>query len=178
MLFRSEFTRIRNQIKRYYPVKVWLLKLAQYTSLFGQYGQYNYKRMSMRKDWPAAGLMREKAIEYALHSVYLINKQFCPHDKWLFKGIERFEKSEGVKKACEQLIITDIRSVEENCRLLEQIAACLLEGMIAQGLVFSRKRGDILYLENYGEELAEKAVLADMSEEELAEQIARLEFKA
>ena len=174
----GEFTRIRNQIKRYYPVKVWLLKLAQYTSLFGQYGQYNYKRMSMRKDWPAAGLMREKAIEYALHSVYLINKQFCPHDKWLFKGIERFEKSEGVKKACEQLIITDIRSVEENCRLLEQIAACLLEGMIAQGLVFSRKRGDILYLENYGEELAEKAVLADMSEEELAEQIARLEFKA
>lgn len=174
----GEFTRIRNQIKQYYPEKIRLLKLAQYTSLFGQYGQYNYKRMSKRKDWPAAGLMREKAMEYALHSVYLINKQFCPHDKWLFKGIEGIEKCEEIKKLCEQLILTDIRSVEENCQLLEQIAACLLEGMIAQGLIYPRKHGDILYLENYGEELAEKAELAEMSEEELAERIAQMEFKA
>lgn len=174
----GEFTRIRNQIKRYYPMKIWLLKLAQYTSLFGQYGQYNYKRMSKRKDWTAAGLMREKAVEYALHSVYLINGQFCPHDKWLLKGVEGFEICDGMKNLCEQLILTDIRSVEENCKILEQIAACLLEGMIAQGFVYPRKTGDILYLENYGTELAEKAELTDRTIEELAERIAKMEFQA
>lgn len=174
----GEFSRIRNQIKRYYPDKIWLRKLAQYTSLFGQYGQYNYKRMAKRQDWVAAGLMREKAIEYALHSVYLINRQFCPHDKWLQKGIEGFEFCDGIGELFEQLIFIDIKKIEENCSLIEQIAANLLEGILAQGLVYPRKKGDILYLENYGEELDERAKWADCTEKEIAERIAVVEFQA
>lgn len=173
-----EFSRIRNQIKRYYPNEIWLLKLAQYTSLFGQYGQYNYQRMAKRQDWVAAGLMREKAVEYALHSVYLINRQFCPHDKWLQRGIEGFEFCDGIGGLCEQLIFTDIRKIEENCSLMEQIAAKLLEGILAQGLVYPRKKGDVLYLENYGEELNERANWVDCTEKEIAERIAVVEFQA
>ncbi len=174
----GEFSRIRNQIKGYYPDKVWLEKLAQYTSLFGQYGQYNYRRMGKRLDWVAAGLMREKAVEYALHCVYLINRQFSPHDKWLQRGIKGFEFCDGVGELCERLVLTDITKIEENCSLMEQIAAKLLEGMLAQGLVYQRKKGDILYLEAYGEELKERGEWADYTEREMAENIAALEFQA
>lgn len=174
----GEFSRIRNRIKNYYPLKIWLLKLAQYTSLFGQYGQYNYQRMAKRKDWVSAGLMRERAAEFALHSVYLINLEFCPHDKWLRRGIKGFRFCERVDELCEKLILTDIQRMEENMSIIEEIAAELLEGMIVQGLVYPRKKGDILYLENYGEELAEKAEFMEASVEELAELIAKMEFKA
>ena len=174
----GEFSRIRNRIKRFYPGKIWLLKLAQYTSLFGQYGQYNYQRMAKRKDWVAAGLMRERAVEFALHSVYLINEKYCPHDKWLRRGVKGLKFCEVVAELCERLILTDIQRIEENISILEQIAAELLEGMIAQGLVYPRKKGDILYLENYGEELAEKAEFMETPVEELAEMIAKMEFEA
>lgn len=174
----GEFSRIRNQIKGYYPMNVWLLKMAQYTSLFGQYGQYNYRRMAKRQDWVAAGIMREKAIKYALHFVYLINRHFCPHDKWLRRGIKGFEFCEGVNGYCETLITTDIRNVEENCAQLEGIAALLLEGMLQQGLVYPKQKGDALYLEQYGEALAEKAEWVVLTVEELAEQIAKMEFDA
>ncbi len=174
----GEFSRIRNQIKQYYPYQIWFLKLAQYTSLFGQYGQYNYQRMAKRKDWVAAGLMREKAIEYALHTVYLLNRTFCPHDKWLNRGIKGLDFCDGISGLCEQLIAVDIQRIGDNNSLLEQIAAKLLEGMLAQGLVYSRKQGDVLYLEAYGKELAKEAELVGLSEKELAEQIAKMEFEA
>lgn len=174
----GEFSRIRNQIKGYYPDHIWLLKLAQYTSLFGQYGQYNYQRMAKRQDWTAAGIMREKAVEYALHSVYLINRHFCPHDKWLSKGIGCLEFCDGINELFEQLILTDVRQIDRNCSLMERIAALLLEGLIQQGLVYPRKKGDILYLEAYGEELVKKAEWMDLTVEELAERIAKMEFEA
>lgn len=174
----GEFSRIRNQILRYYPLDIWLLKVAQYTSLFGQYGQYNYQRMAKRQDWTAAAIMREKAVEYALHSVYLINQRFCPHDKWLPRGIEGFEFCEDIGRLCEQMIFTDIRKVNENCSFMEQIAAVILEGMVQQGLVYPRKKGDILYLETYGDALAKKAEWMELTIEELAEEIAKMEFEA
>lgn len=174
----GEFSRIRNQIMQYYPLDIWLLKVAQYTSLFGQYGQYNYQRMAKRQDWTAAAIMREKAVEYALHSVYLINMRFCPHDKWLRKGIKWLEFCEGIDGLCDQMIFTDIRKINENCSCMEQIAALLLEGMIRQGLVYPRKTGDVLYLETYGEALAKKAEWVKLTIEELAEEIAKMEFEA
>ncbi|MBQ8147872.1 MAG: DUF4125 family protein [Lachnospiraceae bacterium] len=174
----GEFSRIRKQILGYYPGKTWLQKLAQTISLFSQYGQYNYPRMAKRNDWVAAELMRFKALEHALHSVYLINRRFCPHDKWLNQGIYGFEFCESVKSVANQLIATDLKNIEENQQLFEQIAASLLEGMIAQGIVYARTKGDILYLEQYGEPLAEEAEWYDSTVEELAEQIAVLEFQA
>ena len=174
----GEFSRIRNQIMQYYPLDIWLLKVAQYTSLFGQYGQYNYQRMAKRQDWTAAAIMREKAVEYALHSVYAINMHFCPHDKWLRRGIKGFEFCDGINALCEQMIFTDIRKINENCSYMEQIAALLLDGMVRQGLVYPRKKGDVLYLENYGDALAKKAEWMEFTVEELAEEIAKMEFEA
>lgn len=174
----GEFSRIRNQINRYYPNRVWLLKMAQYTSLFAQYGQYNYPRMAKRQAWTSAGLMREKAVEYALHTVYLIHRVYAPHDKWLDRGIKGLEFCEHISELCERLILTDLCDLSENTALIEQIATELLESMINHGLVFPRKKGDVLYLETYGPELADKAEIMELSTEELAERIAVMEFAA
>lgn len=174
----GEFSRIRNQIKGYYPGKIWLLRLAQYTSLFSQYGQYNYPRMAKRQDWVSASIMRSKALEYAMHSAYLINRQFCPHDKWLNRGMDCFEFCENIKTLANQLIETDLQDVAANNQLLEAMAADLLEGMVNQGIVYPKTKGDILYLENYGEALQESAEWIDCTVEELAERIAAMEFHA
>lgn len=174
----GEFSRIRSQILHYYPDKVWLLKLAQYTSLFAQYGQYNYPRMAKRKDWVAAEIMRGEAMKFALNSVYLINRRFCPHDKWLSRGIEGFEFCEDIKELLKRLAVTEITKVEDNNQLMEAVAATLLEGMAAQGIVRPHTRGDILYMEGYGNELAQKAEWIGAGVEELAEQVAELEFRA
>lgn len=180
-VFRDDlgvFSRIRNQIKAYYPGKTWLLRLAQYTSLFSQYGQYNYPRMAKRQDWVAASLMRSKSLEYAIHAAYLINRQFCPHDKWLNRGMVCFEFCDDIKALAQQLIKTDLQDVTANNQLIESIAASLLEGMVNQGIVYPKTKGDILYLENYGEGLEESAEWIECTVEELAERIAVMEFQA
>lgn len=174
----GEFSRIREQYLEYYPESVRLLKMAQYVALFGQYGQYNYERMAKRQDWVAAGLMRERAMEAALHMVYLLNRRYCPHDKWLWHGLKEVKLCKNVSEVCVQLVQTGIKEVEQNRALLEQIAGELLQEMLNQGLVYPHRRGDILFMEPYGSELAARSKWEDSTVEELAEQIAQIEFQA
>ena len=50
------FSGVRERLLKYYPDKIWRLRLAQSLHEFAQYGQSNYSRMMARKDYVAANL--------------------------------------------------------------------------------------------------------------------------
>ena len=89
-VFRDDegiFTNYRNRLLMYYPKVVWYRKIAQSCALFSQNGQYNLPRMRKRDQLVAAELAKAECIKHAMKLCYLLNKVYCPHDKWLFRGL-------------------------------------------------------------------------------------------
>ncbi|MBQ9278097.1 MAG: DUF4125 family protein [Lachnospiraceae bacterium] len=84
----GEFSRVRTALKEYYPNKVIMLKLAQYIHDFSQAGQYNYVRMMARHDYTTANICKAKAIDNAMHIIYILNAKFAPYYKWLRRGLD------------------------------------------------------------------------------------------
>ena len=89
-VFRDDegiFTAYRNRLKEYYPKTVLYRRLAQTCASFSQNGQYNLDRMRKRGQLVSAELAKAECMKHAMKLMYLLNGQYPPHDKWLFKGM-------------------------------------------------------------------------------------------
>lgn len=144
------FSRIRNEIKSYYPEEFRRKKLANRLHEFSQYAQSNYERMMARKDYVSAAICKAKAIETVMDIGYLLNKKYAPFYKWKKRGMEDFtvlrELIEDVekiteitiqKKAWENYIYDSgkINKNDETVMMFEKVAKDILEEMKKQNLV-------------------------------------------
>lgn len=89
-VFRDDegiFTSYRELLKEYYPKAVWYRKIAQACALFSQNGQYNLPRMRKRGQLVSAEIAKAECAKQAMKLYYLLNRQYAPHDKWLFRGM-------------------------------------------------------------------------------------------
>ena len=89
-VFRDDegiFTQYRERLAAYYPKAAWYRKIAQACAQFSQSGQYNLPRMRRRGQLVAAELAKAECVKQAMKLNYLLNRQYAPHDKWLFKGL-------------------------------------------------------------------------------------------
>lgn len=128
----GEFTSIRNRLRAYYPERIWRLKLAQEMTMFSQNGQYNYMRMLRRSDQASAHLLLGKACENAMKLVYLLNKQYAPHTKWLLRGMEEMEDTQMVEDLITGLLYEmhgKEKEAENKQIQIEKIAMLFLEKM-------------------------------------------------
>ncbi|MBO4336828.1 MAG: DUF4125 family protein, partial [Lachnospiraceae bacterium] len=146
------FTKMQVYLSGYYPEEAWRRLIAQYMTLFSQYGQYNYERALQRGDRAAATLMIVKATEYAIHLCYLLNREYAPHDKWLLKGMEEFEilpMAEDIMTAL--LNNPDVHKEAEGVdriELIEKLAGMFLSELKKQGLIPAESSST--YLADYG----------------------------
>lgn len=83
----GRFTEIREHLK-YYPENIRIRKLAQELALMAQTGQYNYARMLKRGDAFTAQMQLADFMKHAIKAVYLLNRTYAPHDKWLYHGMK------------------------------------------------------------------------------------------
>ncbi len=154
------FSAIRERLEKYYPDKVWRLRLAQSLHEFAQYGQSNYSRMMARKDYVTANMCLSKAVECAMDLVYLLNQTYAPYYKWKKKGLSNLRKLQAIIPLLEELAVlpvqkeaweqvnynsANINQVDQCVCQLEQIAQLILEELQKQDLV----AGDDTFLENY-----------------------------
>lgn len=89
-VFRDDegiFTGYRSRLAAYYPKAAWYRKIAQACAQFSQSGQYNLPRMRRRGQLVAAELAKAECVKQAMKLYYLLNRQYAPHDKWLFRGM-------------------------------------------------------------------------------------------
>lgn len=174
-VFRDDlgiFTNIRNLLKKYYPVEVRYLKLAESCALFSQTGQYNFKRMYDRGDTIAAAMEQTKGVKETLKLINLINGKYCCHDKWLYKGTDFSGEFEAVpallRKICENAINP------ANVSIFEEIATILTKRLYADNYISDEET----FLQNHVEELLTKSGYYKMTEEMLIENIVKTEFEA
>ncbi len=100
----TSFARIYHNLKKGYPAKVRLRKMAQMLGECCQDGQYNYQRLMRRGDLHGAILMQQSFAEKVIGFLYLLNRQYAPHRKWLIRGTGSFEKGGEVLSLVKELL--------------------------------------------------------------------------
>ncbi len=82
----GEVSDIRNRLK-YYPEDVRLKRLAGYTLLMAQSGQYNYIRCIKHNETAAAQLAAVEFVKCAMSVFFLLNRTYQPYYKWSFRAL-------------------------------------------------------------------------------------------
>lgn len=164
----GEFSDIRNQLKSYYPEKIWYMKLAKALHDFSQYAQSNYARMMARQDYVTVGLCVAKGVESAMQIIYLTHKEYAPYYKWMYKGLSRIPGLVEMLEVIREISATDLQNeawtdvkynpYEVNNKdkivcLFEKLAQYLLDIMKKSNIV----TGKDVFLEHYVPELMGKA---------------------
>lgn len=85
---QAAFGSIYTNLKNGYPERVWKKKLAQRLGEICQEGQYNYKRLMQRGDVHGAALILHSFEEHVVELLYLFNRVYAPHKKWILHEAE------------------------------------------------------------------------------------------
>ena len=182
-VFRDDlgvFTKIRNQILKYYPETVWRRKLAQCIHDFAQYAQSNYSRMMARKDNVTAMICVGKGVESALDLVYLFERTYAPYYKWKKKGLENSRLAKQIFPILEKIAenpsqaavwegyrysAASVHLEDANVALFEEVAKRILDEMVRQDFV----SGNETFLEYYIPQILEGKNM-DMIDKVIAEE--------
>lgn len=198
-VFRDDegiFSAVRKELLAGYPENIVYLKLAESAARFSQTGQYNYARVLKRGDIVTAQMMLGDWLKEAMKLCYYMENRYPPHEKWLFKGLKALGGYEEVCKLIEQALqektenaYSDLQGVsaegiqarkiaiknaekQQKMDLIENIASILANKLYEKGYISDTES----YLDAHTEELLMKSQLSLKSNEELVEEIARLEF--
>lgn len=133
----GEFTRIREGLLDFYPRDVLLKKLAARMAMMSQAGQYNYERCMKRNEYSAAYLSCSEFIRTAISAVYLLNGQYMPFYKWMFRGMDRLERLGDVKPMLEQLAAVPDRpeNTGKKVMLIEDVCIRIGNELRSRGII-------------------------------------------
>lgn len=172
------FTEFRNRLLQGYPEEILYLKLAEDVSRVSQTGQYNYFRLMERGDRLSADRMLSDYMGHVMTLQHHLCNVFPPHDKWLYKSCQNIENGD---KICSLLTLlhgclreNDTLAMQHAKQYTEEIGDFLARELYARDYI-----SDIdPYLANDTDELLQKALSAKLSDKELVDKIAKLEFQA
>lgn len=162
------FSAIREHIRKDCPREVYEMRLAQKLALAGQGGQCNYARMMSRGQVVPAQHYLTQFANNIMESVYYLNEEYPPYEKWLWQGMEHLGRLSGIKEKIERMFLLSenvgkwkgvevwngiVNSADERIILIEEIAAEVIEELRRQGLTQGRSS----YLERHGQGLRSRA---------------------
>ena len=174
----GSFTRIREEIKKGYPEEIRYLKIAEDLARISQTGQYNYRRMMERKDRLSADRELSECMTCLMRFWHHLCNTYPPHDKWLKASLLRLPEGEKFLIEIEKLHGSYRQWDAEGLKTVEFILDNLCTG-IARRLYDEGVISDVDdYLDHHVEELLMKASYAKLTDEQLVEKIARVEFEA
>ena len=177
-VFRDDegiFSSFREKLLRGYPEEILYLKIAEVGARFAQTAEYNFPRMLARGDKFTAEMMIWDGLKEALKLQHYIEGKYPPHDKWLWKSLQESETGRSVTEFLERIrLAIKSNAFEELKQLTEQLGEFFAREMYGLDII-----SDIdSYLDAHSEELIYKASLSNKTNEELVEDVARLEFEA
>lgn len=129
----TEFVRIRKRLLAFYPEDVCKKKLAANLVKMAHAGQVNYERMAKREDPVAARLALDQFMEAAIRVLYLLNKQYCPYYKWMWRGLERLPGQYGIPRMLRALAAGRVLDREEQLPLVEAVCAQIVAMLLERG---------------------------------------------
>ena len=111
----TEFVRTRERLLAFYPEDVRRKKLAANLVRMAHAGQVNYFRMTRREDAIAARLALDQFIGHAMRALYLLNRQYCPYYKWMWRGLEKLPRQAGLPALLRSLAAVGALDADAAC---------------------------------------------------------------
>ena len=147
----GEFSRIRQGIRQEMPQDVRLKKLAARLLEMAQSGQYNYLRCYAHKEYGAAGIMLADFVKSCIQTVFLLNAEFCPYSKWMFRAMKNLPLLAELTGPLE-FLLNDPAPHNEKADMIEDICTQIVRELANRNL--SGAKGN--YLEHHAFEVMKK----------------------
>ncbi len=104
----GDFSRIRSDLRAFYPEDVRRKKIAARAAVMAQSGQYNYARCLCRKEVAAARLALGEFITSTISMVFLLNRRYMPFYKWMHRAMRDLPDVETLSELVRELSLGDI----------------------------------------------------------------------
>ena len=132
----GEFSKTRNKLLDYYPEDVRKKKIAGHLLMASQSGQYNYPRLIKRGELDAGQLAIFEFVKNILSIIYLLNKEYEPFYKWVYRGLRNLSKLSELEIPLGVLTQTQNGKKEfsEKQEIIDQIVGMIVEELKAQNL--------------------------------------------
>ena len=120
-----------------------LKKIAAYSVMMAQSGQYNYPRCLDHGEPGAAALALGEFVRNAVSMIFLLNFKFAPYYKWMFKSMRQLDNYSTMADKLEYLLTKEAPEMEK-CKTISDICFQVIKALNEQGII-SKK--DDPYLE-------------------------------
>ncbi len=130
----GEFTAIRNQILTGMPQDVLYKKIASKALLMAQTGQYNFNRCLSHGETGAATLALADFARTAVEMIFLLNGQYAPYYKWLFRAGRALQTLGDRVEMLERLITDSTLADSQKTDIIEGVCADIIAELKARGL--------------------------------------------
>lgn len=129
----GEVTAIRERLSRF-PEDVRRKRLAGCLLNMAQAGQYNYPRCIAHGESGAAQLAAFEFARCAISAIFLLNDRYEPYYKWCFRALRGLPSLSIEAELLEYLITSGNDDADEKSRVIEGIAADVIDALTEQGL--------------------------------------------
>jgi hypothetical protein len=130
------FTKIRNELLRFYPEDVRLLKIAWRCMSCAQTGQYNFRRSLKRQQFFAAQYAETKFCADIMSLVFLLNQCYTPFYKWRHSAVRSLPVlGEFLYEQIAVMVSTD--DYKKKHEIIEGVCAKVIKEFHRQGLSYS-----------------------------------------
>ncbi|AMD94707.1 DUF4037 domain-containing protein [Leptotrichia sp. oral taxon 847] len=145
----GKFSKIRNDLKNYFPDDIRLKKISARCMKMAQSGQYNYYRCMRRNEIIAARLAESEFISEAIHMIFLLNKTYKPFYKWMSKKMKELPiLGEKTYFLIEELVNLPTGAQNRKAEIIEKISMLVISELKRQDLVPRQIPSD--FLQDYG----------------------------
>ena len=146
----GEFSRIREELLKFYPEDVRRKKIASRLMTASQAGQYNFGRSARRGDLFAASYSKIKFASDSISMIYLLNLRYTPFYKWMYRGLGE----QPILGQAAQRLVTALLAepdFKKNEDVIESLCSLAADELRRQGL--SNVPGN--FLADHGPEVAQ-----------------------
>lgn len=132
----GQFTQMREKIKNAMPEDIRLKKIAARAAAMAQSGQYNFSRCIRHGEYGAAAVALSEFAKQTCMMVYLLNRQYCPYYKWMFRGVSQLEILSDTGKKLDELLTKSWSETgkAQKADLIEDICSEIIDELKAQKL--------------------------------------------
>ena len=128
-------TAVRQTFNNYYPEPIRLRRIAHWSRYYSGMGTYALMRAILRHNEYYATITFSKAIRWGVQLAFLLEKQYCPYDKWTMAYLHKLPR---LGQPVREIVIkaTSLAtSWEEKLSLLNELTDLLDGVMVADGII-------------------------------------------
>ena len=148
----GQFTKIRNDLEKYFPEDVRLNKIATRCMKIAQSGQYNLSRCLRRKEIVAAKMAEAEFIDESIHMIFLLNREYKLFYKWMHRKMRELPVlGEKIYASLKYLAEMSAEETTERVKIVENICKDIIKELKNQGIADKSINSD--FLQDYGPQI-------------------------